>query len=66
MVVGLEGVRAKQTHTEASGRELGAQTSTRLQHSVWQTLRAEKASRAGSLQVLHEAQMPSETPQNQD
>lgn len=85
MVEGLEGVRAKQTNTEAPGRELRAQTSPRLQHRIWQAPRAEKASRAEALQVwiwqapraekapraealqiLPEAQMLSETPQNQD
>ena len=33
---------------------------------VWQAPRAEKAPRAEALQVLPEAQMLSETPQNQD
>ena len=49
MVEGMEGVRAKQTNTEAPGRELRAQTSPRLQHQIWWTPRAEKASRAESL-----------------
>ena len=53
MVEGLEGVRAKQTNTEAPGRELRAQTSPRLQHRIWQAPRAEKASRAEALQVWY-------------
>ena len=66
MVEGLEGVRAKQTDTEAPGRELRAQTSPRLQHRTWQAPRAEKASRAEALQVLPEAQILTEIPQKQD